>query len=127
MANRRLLRCQRGSPRNMGPAVTAGPVPLPTPQYSMHRPGVKSVQANTYQCQATNRPYAIGCPSDNFCNQGDMRPPPAPRLMTNLSETTEESKEAAPILCQAIALVISHQDAPAFLPIVLPRGDEQPA
>ena len=42
-------------------------------------------------------------------------------------ETIEEAQDAAPTLYQAIALVIFHQDASAFLPSVLPGGEEWPA
>ena len=47
--------------------------------------------------------------------------------MTNMRETTEESQEAALNLCQAIEPVVFHQDALAFSPSILPRGDKWPA
>ena len=103
-----------GVPRNMGPAVTASPVPLTTPHCCTHRPGVKCVQANAYLCRSKNCPYASGCPSENFRNRGLTRAPTAPRLITNVSENIKESQEATPTLCQAILPVVLHQDAPAF-------------
>ena len=62
-----------------------------------------------------------------FCNQGPTRGYNAPKITTNVSETIEDSQEASPTLCQAITLVVFHQDAPEFSPSVLPRGDEWPA
>ena len=53
--------------------------------------------------------------------------PTAPRLTTNVSDTIKEAQEAAPIICQAIEPFFFHQDAPAFSPIVLLRGDKWPA
>ena len=47
--------------------------------------------------------------------------------MTNMRETTEDSQEAVLNLCQAIKPVVFHQDAPAFSPSILPRGDKWPA
>ena len=47
-------------------------------------------------------------------------------LTTNTSKNTEDSQEAAPTLCHATPLVVLHQDALAFSPIVLPRRDEWP-
>ena len=127
MAKRGLQLSQLASPRNMGPAVTAGPVPLTTPQCCTHRAGVKFVQAKACPCQSTNRPWTSGWPSDNFRNQGPTRAPTAPRFTTNVSKTIEEAQEAAPTLCQAITLVLFHQDAPELSPSVLPRGDDWPA
>ena len=42
-------------------------------------------------------------------------------------ENIEEAQEAGPALSQETPLVVFHQDAPAFSPSVLPRGDEWPA
>ena len=44
-----------------------------------------------------------------------------------MRETIEEAQEAAPILCQDIARVFFHLDAPSFSHNVLPRGNEWPA
>ena len=49
MAKRRQQSRLRGTPRNTGPAVTAIPVPLTTPQCYTYRPGVKCVQANAFR------------------------------------------------------------------------------
>ena len=70
MAKRRLQRSQRGAPRNMGPTATAGHVPLKTPQWCMHQPGAKCVQANTFPCRAANFPCMSGWPSYNCRNPG---------------------------------------------------------
>ena len=60
MDERRLQRRQRASPRNVGPAMTTGPVPLTTPQCCTHRPGVKCVQANARPFRAANPPCTSG-------------------------------------------------------------------
>ena len=44
-----------------------------------------------------------------------------------MSETIEESQEAAPIICQAIEPVVFHQDTPAFSLSVLSRETYWPA
>ena len=46
-------RSQGEVPRNMRPAVTAGSVPLMTPQGYTHWTGVKYMQANACPCRAT--------------------------------------------------------------------------
>ena len=74
-----------------------------------------------------NHSYTSGCLSENCYNQGPTRSPTAPRLTTNASGNIEEYQEAAPNLCQVTPPVIFHQDAPAFSPSVLPRGDKWPA
>ena len=56
-----------------------------------------------------------------------MQGPTVPSRTNNVIETIKESLEAIPIIYQAIELVVFHQDAPAFSPSVLPRGDEWPA
>ena len=101
MVERRQQIRLQGAPRNMGPAVTAGSVPLTRTQCCMHRPGVKCMQANGCPCQAANRPCTSGCPSENCHNQGPTRLPTAPTLTTNVIESVEESQEAVPTICHA--------------------------
>ena len=127
VAERRLQSRHRGAPRNMGRVVNAGPVPLSTPQCCTHHLGVKYVQANACPFWAANRPCTSGYPLDNCRNQVPTQGPTAPRLTTNVSETIEEDQESGPTLCQAIKPVIFHQDAPAFSPRILPRGDDWPS
>ena len=127
MADRCLWSRRQGPPRNMGPAATARPVTLTTPQCCMHRPVMKCVQANTCPCRAANCPCTSGWPLENFRNWGPTWGPTVPRLTTNMRKTIEDTQEAAPIICQAIDPVFFHQDAPAFSPSVLPRGDKWPA
>ena len=91
----------RGAPRNMGTAVTPGPVPLTTPQCCTQRPGVKFVQANVCPCQAANIPCTSGCPSENFRNRGPTQAPTTPRLTTNVIKTITEDQEAAPTIFHA--------------------------
>ena len=122
-----MRRRQQGGSRNMGPAATAEPVPLTISQCYTHCPVVKYVQANACPFQATNHPCTIGYPSYNCCNRGSTRCPTAPRLTTNVRKIIKESQEADPTLCQAIDPVVFHQDAPAFSPRVLPRGEKWPA
>ena len=111
----------------MVPAVTAGPVPLTKPQCIYHWANVKCVQANACPFRATNTPYTNGCPLENCHKRGPTQAPTAPTLTTNMSKNIEEAKETAPTLCHATPPVIFHQDAPEFLPGVLPRGYEWPA
>ena len=120
---RRLRRCMWGGTINTRPAVTAGPVPLTTTQCFTHRPGVKCVQSNTCPCRVANRPCTSGFQSEVFRNRGPTWDPTSPRLTTNVSKNIEEAQEAALTLCRATPLVISHQNALAFSPSVLPRGD----
>ena len=86
---------QQAPPRNMGTAMTSGPVPLTTPKCCTHRPGMRCVQSNACPCQAANCPCTRGYPSDNCRNQGPTQGPTEPRLTTNVSETIEDSQEAA--------------------------------
>ena len=127
MAERRQQSCLRGSPRNMGPAATAGSVPLTTPQWCTHRPGVKYVQANACPCRSTNHPCTSGFLSKNCRNQGPTRAPTAPTLTTYVRKNIEEAQESAPTLCHTTPLVVFHQDASAFFPNVLPIWEEWPA
>ena len=127
MAECRLRSRLRGGARNSGPSMTAGPVPLITPQWCTNRPGMKSVQASAFPFRASNCPCTNGFPSENCRNRGPTRAPTAPRLTINVSENIEEAQEAAPNLCWSIPLVVFHQDAPTLLPGVLPRGYEWPA
>ena len=75
MAERSLGFRQQAPPRNMGSAVTAGPVPLTTLQCCTHGPGAKCFQTNACPCWAANHPSTSGFPSDNFRNQGPTRDP----------------------------------------------------
>ena len=111
----------------MGSSVTSRHVPLTTPQCCTHWPGEKCIQVNACPCWAVNHPCTSGCPLDHCRNQVRTQVPTATRLAANLGATIEEAQEAAPTLCQAIDLVVFHQDAPAFSPRVLPRGDKWPA
>ena len=126
MSKRRLQSRLQGIQRNKVPVINAGPVSFTTTQCCMHRPRVKCVQANACPCRAAICPCKSGCPSGNCRNRGPTRAPTAPRLTTNVSETIEEAQEAAPIIYQAIDLVVFHQDVPAFSPSILPRGDDWP-
>ena len=85
------------------------------------------MQANTCPFLAVNSPCTSGCPSDNFCNRGPTRVPTAPSITTNVSQTIDESQEAAPIIFWAIKPVIFHQYSPTFSPSVLQIGDKWPA
>ena len=114
----------QGTPKNAGPVVTAGPVPLTIPQCCTHRPGVKRVQANACPCWAANCPCRSGCPLENCRNRGSTLSPTAPRFTTNAIQNIDEAQEAAPTLCQTTPLVVFQPDAPAFSPSVLMRGAE---
>ena len=127
MAKRPLQSRWRGGPINMGTARTTVTIPLTIPQCCTHQPGVKCVQANTCPCQAANRPCKSSLPSENCRNRGPTWASTAPRLTPNMSETIEESQEAAPIICQAIEPVVFHQDTPAFSLSVLSRETYWPA
>ena len=127
MVKRCLQHSQIGSPRNMGPAVTAGTLTLTTPQLCTHRPCLKWVQANACPCRSAICPCTSGYQSDNCHKQGPTRGPTAPRLATNVSETIKEAQEAALTLLHAISTFIFNQDAPELSPNVLPRGDKWPA
>ena len=75
-----------------------------------------------------NCPCTSGCTSENCRKRGPTREPTAPSPTTNVTENIKEAQEAALKLCQATPPpVVFHQDAPAFSPGVLPRGDEWPA
>ena len=98
MAERRQRSRLQGPPRNTGTAVTAGPLPLTTPQCCTHRPGVKYVQANACPYRSANRLCTSGCPSENCRNRGSTQASTTPTLTTNESENVEEDQEAAPTL-----------------------------
>ena len=127
MAEHRQRRCLQGSPRNTGPAVTAGPVPLTTPQFCMHRPGLKCLQSNACPCWASNCPCTSGCPSGNCRNRGRIWAPTAPTITTNVIKNVKDAQKDAPTLLHAIPPVVFHQDAPVFCPNVLLRVEEWPA
>ena len=56
-----------------------------------------------------------------------LRGPYCTKAHNQCNQNHEYSQEATPTLCQAIDLVVFHQDAPAFSPSVLPRWEEWPA
>ena len=126
MAKRRLRWCLREGPRNVGPSATAGPVPPTIPQWCMHLPRVKCVQANACLCWAINRYCMSGLPSEKYRNQGPTQAPTATRLTTNVSQNIKKAQESARTLCQAIPLAIFHPDAPSLSPSILARGAEWP-
>ena len=107
--------------------MTAGPVPITTPQCCTHQQDVKCVQANSCTCEADNRLCTSVFPSGNCRNWGPTRAPTAPTIMSNVSGNIEEAQEAAQTLCHATPPSCFHQDSPAFSPRFLLRGYEWPA
>ena len=127
MAERHQQSRLRAPPRNTGPAVTTGTVPLTTPQWCTHWTSVKYIQANACQFRAANHPCTSGCPWENFRNRGPTRYPTAPTPTTNVSENIEDTQEAALTLCKANPPVVFHQDSRVFSPRVHSTGEEWPA